>query len=278
VRAMRARMSTLPDAQLRRNRHFYVIYDSAYAALAAGALTTMSWGGTPLLLPDWAPWMLLALPAACYLQILASVFIHNASHANFSPWLNRFVGEICGVIVLTRFASWQIVHQRHHRYADDRVKDPHPVEPSYWRYVVTSITRVEQQLQANFIEAHGESRENRAYERRRALLSYTTNVLLVAVWYRCLGAGGFFGLFVPASILGALHIIHFNWTTHGGLKTVADYRPVNLDHGLFRLGNRLFCGIYMHANHHHNPRRFNPARLELRARRAAGGGDADRVA
>ena len=35
------------------------------------------------------------------------------------------------VVVLTRFASWEVIHQRHHRFSDDLDKDPHPVVSSY---------------------------------------------------------------------------------------------------------------------------------------------------
>ena len=40
------------------------------------------------------------------------------------------------------------------------------------------------------------------------------------------------------------------------------YKPVNLNHGLFRLGNKLFFGIYMHANHHRWSNVLNPAKVK----------------
>jgi stearoyl-CoA desaturase (delta-9 desaturase) len=38
---------------------------------------------------------------------------------------------------------------------------------------------------------------------------------------------------------------------------------VNLDGGYYWLGNRLFSGIYYHANHHARPHLFNPRRWHV---------------
>jgi stearoyl-CoA desaturase (delta-9 desaturase) len=37
---------------------------------------------------------------------------------------------------------------------------------------------------------------------------------------------------------------------------------VNLDHGYYKVGNLLWHGIYMHANHHKRAGLFNPARMQ----------------
>ena len=39
---------------------------------------------------------------------------------------------------------------------------------------------------------------------------------------------------------------------------------MNLNHGYFWLGNKLFTGIYFHANHHKRPHLFNPARWDAK--------------
>ncbi|NJK90247.1 MAG: fatty acid desaturase [Myxococcales bacterium] len=77
-----------------------------------------------------------------------------------------------------------------------------------------------------------------------------------------LGSAGFFFLFLPTAILGGLHVIHFNWCTHNGFSKAEDFRPVNLDHGIYWFGNRIFFGIYYHANHHYRPSAFNPAKMK----------------
>jgi len=45
---------------------------------------------------------------------------------------------------------------------------------------------------------------------------------------------------------------------------------VNLNHGFYKVGNWIWFGIYMHANHHKIAKLFNPAKMEeVLARRAA---------
>ncbi|WP_437759989.1 hypothetical protein [Sorangium sp. So ce1389] len=44
------------------------------------------------------------------------------------------------------------------------------------------------------------------------------NRLLIACWYVFLGPIGFFFLFVPASIVGFLRLVHCNWSTHNALS------------------------------------------------------------
>jgi stearoyl-CoA desaturase (delta-9 desaturase) len=252
-------LTTLPFQQFRKNRLFYFHYDSTYLVLLAVAVAVMHATAFEGLVPEWQWWCWLVLPLACYVQILCSVFIHNATHSNFPRPINRIVGELCGTVVLTRFASWEIIHQRHHRYSDDPERDPHPVVASYWAFLVNTIVNVERQLQTIFYELHGDSPENRRYERRRAYLSYATNVLLAYAWYKFLGTAGFFFLFVPASILGFFHLVHFNWAGHGaGRGPRSSFHPANIDSGWLWLGNRMFFGIYMHANHHKRPDLFNP--------------------
>ncbi len=255
-------LQSLPFTQLRKNKRFYLWYDGTYAALCIAALAAMHFGHLKPLMATW-DWKLLALmlPFATQAQILCTVFVHNCTHNGFPRRINRLVGELCGVVVLTRFASWEVIHQRHHRYSDDRVKDPHPVVASYWRFIFFTIVNVEHQLQSIYYELFGDTPENRRFEAMRARVSYATNLLLLFTWFRFLGPVAFAGVFVPASLLGFFHLIHFNWSTHNAASRTADYRPVNLNHGYYRIGNLLWFGIYMHANHHKKANLFNPASL-----------------
>ncbi len=250
-------MTSLPYKQFRQNRFFYLWYDGTWAALLLLGLSVMvaaGWQGIQM----WNPWLLGLFPVFVYTQILAHVFVHNATHKAWPRWANRLVGELCGAWVLTRFASWEVVHQRHHIYSEDREKDPHPVVPSFWLYAWRTIYTVEAQLQAAYFDAHGDSPENRRYEKVRAVVSFGTGVLLMAFWCVLMGPMVFFTMFIPAVVIGGLFIMHFNWSTHNGFSPSHDFRPVNLDHGFYWLGNRLFFGIYFHANHHHRPGLFNP--------------------
>jgi fatty acid desaturase len=262
VTAIASTLTSLPFTQLKKNRRFYFWYDLFYAVVCASLLLAMQLGGFHPLSASWDWRLLLLFPLVCHAQILCSVYIHNSTHHSFPRILNRIVGELCGLVVISRFASWEVIHRRHHRFSDDVEKDPHPVEPSYWRYVIHTIVGVERQLQRVFFELHGDTPENRRYEKRRAYMSYATSILLIMTWYRFLGAPAFVMLFFPASIVGVLHLVHFNWSTHDATSKDRNYRPVNLNSGFFWFGNLAWHGIYMHANHHRKPGLFNPLRLE----------------
>lgn len=262
-------LRTLPFAQLRKNRYFYLQYDAFYAALGLAAIGAMLALGHPGmfgergLLGPFQLWYFAFFPVVTYVIILGHVFAHVCSHNTLPrPW-NRIVGELAGLLVTVRFASWEVVHQRHHRFSDDVEKDPHPCLPSYFKHLALTVVNVEKKLQDTFFEIYGDTPENRLYERRRAYLSYATNIIVIAAYFMFFGPIAFFGFMLPASLLAACHLVHFNWSTHNAYSPTADYKPVNLNHGYFRIGNYLFFGIYMHANHHKSPNVLNPMKTKV---------------
>lgn len=263
--------SSLPFAQFKRDPHFYVKYDTAHLLIAAagiGACVALGYHA-----PTWQPWMHWLVIPAIYVMIMAHVFAHNASHGNFPKAVNRIVGEIVGAMVLTKFASWEIVHRRHHRYTDDATRDPHPAERSYWRYAINTLINVEKQLQQQYFEVHGDTPERRRYERFRSFWSFVTGVSVAALWLTLLGPGLFVFVYLPAFVFAALFVIHFNWAGHNAHVPDAKIEPANLDTGWFWLGNRIFFGIYYHGNHHKMARVFNPMKMPTRAVDAAGADD-----
>ncbi|PRQ09483.1 fatty acid desaturase family protein [Enhygromyxa salina] len=276
--AFAAALTTQPSVRFRQRRAFYQLYDGAYLVMTSLVLALMLSVGWQGAVREFHWWYVLLLPLAIQAQILCSVFIHNCSHGNFPKPINRLVGELCGIVVLTRYASWEIIHRRHHKYSDDVEQDPHPITPDapgYWAFLRQTIVNVEVQLQRQFFELHGgDTPDNRRFERRRAYTSYATNLVLIACWYVLLGPIGFFFFFVPASIIGFFHLIHFNWSTHNAAKPDQGFFPVNLDHGYYWLGNRIWFGIYYHGYHHKQANLFNPMRYEAhqqaRAARLAG--------
>jgi stearoyl-CoA desaturase (delta-9 desaturase) len=74
----------------------------------------------------------------------------------------------------------------------------------------------------------------------------------------------FFCVFVPASVLAGLFVVHFNWSGHNAHTVDGPIAPINLDSGYFWWGNRIFFGIYYHGNHHKMARAFNPMRVKIR--------------
>jgi len=258
VSAITASFTTSPFAQFRRHPTFYLWYDSFYAVASLAValpLIHSGWGG---LLPEFELWHLALLPVATYVTIMAHVFIHNASHGNFPKAINRIVGEICGVIVWTKFASWEIVHRRHHRYSDDAERDPHPAERGYWRYAVNTLIKVEMQLRQEYYDTHGDTPEARRYERWRARLSFISGTCMIVAWFLILGPSGFFMVYLPAFVFAALFVIHFNWAGHNAHRAEYPIGPADLDYGWYWLGNRIFFGIYYHGTHHKLSMLFNP--------------------
>lgn len=251
-----------PINQFKKNPRFYALYDGFYLLVCValiGLMYAFSWKplfGMPQ--ASWAPIFVL-----CSLAFIwAHVLIHNCTHGNLPKAINRLAGEVLGLIVIVRFASWDIIHMRHHRYSDSRTQDPHPNFSSFTKTVINTVTQVEQQLFQQYFDTWGDTAENRAAERRRAYVSYGTNIVLVAAWTYFLGIPFTLLVFLPANAIAGLFIIHFNWSTHNGERAAGneDFQPVNLNHGYYRLGNKLFAGIYMHANHHTRPHLFNPAK------------------
>lgn len=252
-----------PINHFMRNRWFYPVYDATWLVLLASLIALMLSTGYQGLVPSFAAFSwkhLLTFPLLVYLLILSNVFAHNAAHRNFPKPINRLVGEMVGALVLTRYASWEVIHLRHHKYSDDPERDPHDCRPGFWmNFLPYFVLNVERQLKQHFYDYHGgPTPENVAFEKRRAVLSFVTGVALIFTFYLALGAFLFLLLFVPAQIVTIVHLAHFNWATHNGFSSERDYHPINIDRGLYWLGNRLLFGIYYHGNHHRTVKAFNP--------------------
>jgi stearoyl-CoA desaturase (delta-9 desaturase) len=197
--------------------------------------------------------------------MFANACIHNCSHGSWPKPVNRLLGELFGMVVLTRYASWEILHRRHHMYSDDPVKDPHPVELSYWGFFWRKmILNLEKNLHQQAYELWGETPEVRRRELARSWISVAAGVSLFAFWFVLLGPTLFVGAFLPAMVVGVLHLTHFNWSTHNApfAKDESELKPVNLDHGIYWVLNRLLFGAYFHANHHAFATVFNPRHLD----------------
>ncbi len=253
--------TSLPFTQLRRNRYFYFYYDGFYALLFVGIIAALRSTGYTGLIHEWRWSYLALLPFVCYAGILCNVFVHVCTHNSLPRGWNRLVGELCGLVVVTRFASWEVLHQRHHRYSDDVEKDPHPLDASYWRFCWHHISGLEPTLHAAVFDLYGDTPENQRIEKIRSFVSFITGVLLFVTWYTVLGKYAFFGFFLPSVIIGFFQLVHFNWSTHNAFSPTHDWKPVNLNHGFYKLGNKLFFGIYMHANHHKRANVLNPATI-----------------
>jgi len=262
--------TSLPYAQFKRDPHFYVKHDTVFLVLAVGGIAALHFAGYAPSTTRFSVWHLAWFPVVLYATIMAHVFSHCASHGAFGrstagKVLNRVVGEICGAYVLTKFASWEIVHRRHHRFSDHQDKDPHPAERGYWSYALNTLINVEKQLQQEYFDCHGDSPERRRYEKFRSVYSFVSGVAVIAFFEQLFGLPIFVELIAPAWIFAGLFVIHFNWVGHNAHTHDEAIAPTNLDHGWFWIGNRIFFGIYFHASHHRMAMVFNPMNVPVRA-------------
>lgn len=256
---------------LRKSPSFYFIYDGLWFAVSGALACSLWWFEFPGLVPEFQLWHLGLLPAVIYFHVLANVVVHNCCHGNLPKPINRTVAEFLGAIVFVRYASWEVLHQRHHRYSDDPEKDPHPVLPNFWSFLYQIMTlNLERQLQNEFFDNHGDTPANRKHETLRSMLSFSTMFPMFAAWVLLLGPSFALFVFLPASLVGWIVVAHFNWVTHNAHSADQDYHPVNLDTGVYWLGNRIWFGLYMHGNHHKRANVFNPLKMEqVMAKRAA---------
>lgn len=266
--------TTVPYAQFKRDPHFYVKHDAVFFVAALGGIAALRLGGYQPPATDFALWHFALFPIVLYLTIMAHVFAHCASHQAFGrstagKVLNRVVGEIAGAWVLTKFASWEIVHRRHHRYSDDPVRDPHPAERGYWSYAKNTLINVEKQLQQESFDVHGDTPERHRYERFRSVFSFVSGVALALFWQQLVGLPLFVELVLPSWVFAGLFVIHFNWVGHNAHTKDRPIEPTNLDHGWFWIGNRIFFGIYFHGSHHRMAMVFNPMNVPARTEREA---------
>lgn len=267
-RARRPWFLSQPSSAFLRDPYFYFKYDGTWAAMALG-LAALLWFGAGWrgfdVASSWssAPLLLGLFVGAAYLQIMAGVFIHNCAHENFPRPINRLVGEAMGAIVCTRYASWEILHRYHHMHTDDPKLDPHPVNPGFWRFFVVKMVRgLEKNLTHQYLGRFGDTPAMRRQDKMRTAGSFLGGMVLIGTWFVICGPVVFFFVFLPALVCGAVHVSHFNWVTHNASVPGEDYRPTNLDTGVYWFANRVLFGLYMHANHHAYLKLFNPLKID----------------
>jgi stearoyl-CoA desaturase (delta-9 desaturase) len=229
-------------------------------AVAALGFSAVCFGlDTPanrLLLP---PLAVSGLFLGCY----AAVAIHTASHQAFRPrWVNRIVGEVCGVLLLTGYATFLIPHLAHHRYPDDPLRDPHPPGhlsfPAYLNGMVPTLVACMNRLYAD-LWAGRDGRYPWLSRITRTLipLAFLMRVLLLLVLLRPML---FAYLFVPLYIAELMLFAHVNYMTHRP-DPAGGFMILDLKDGIFhRVMNAVFLGTYCHRTHHLRPYLLNPSR------------------
>lgn len=204
------------------------------------------------------------IPVGIIVGLQAAYLMHNAAHGNFKPnWLNRVVGELCGLQHLIGFPGWVVPHIVHHQYPDDPARDPHPPEHmSFTRFLSEMgpcMSRVARQI---FFQ---QWREREDTARIWAAMAYTgmlARYLRAVFLLLLLGSKAFVLAYLISKIVNVLFYVHFNYYTHRPTEE-GSIEVLNLNHNwYYKLMNATMAGVYYHKNHHAKASLFDPRRLD----------------
>lgn len=205
---------------------------------------------------------LLTLPIAIIATFPLTAFLHNASHGSFKPkWLNRPLGEVVGVMQLSGFTQWKLVHIIHHMHSDDPQLDPHPpLNKNYWTFARGMRESAINAYVNFFFKTHGQGDESLKALKQFSHAAKLDQSARVLFWLLLLGPQLFTFLFLSSIVFKMFHYAWFNYSTHRPAKEGAEIK--NLDRLLYRFINTIAFGLYYHKNHHLVPTVFDPRTLE----------------
>jgi fatty acid desaturase len=233
---------------------FNSIIGLIFVAVAAVALFANYYENLPTAI-------LFTLPiAGIYFGMLAVQLIHLAAHQNFRPrWLNRVVGEILSIHLLSGFPSFVVLHLLHHQNPDDPELDPHPNgDLSFLAYFLSIKGKLRSHFAKRFFLLWGESPRTRFIWNLGQILLPLHRVMRAAILLAVGGPVGFTLFFLPSFIANHLTFAHINYFTHERQED-GSVRIVNLNHNwLYRGLNILMLGGYLHRNHHEAPWLWHP--------------------
>ncbi len=205
---------------------------------------------------------LFAIPLGIIATFPLTAFLHNASHGSFKPkWLNRPIGEIVGVMQLSGFAQWKIVHTVHHMHSDDPQLDPHPpMNKSYWEFTKGMRESAINAYVRFFFKTHNQGSESTAALKNFANAAKLDQSARVLFFLLLLGPQLFTFLFLSSIVFKMFHYAWFNYSTHRPSTQGTEVQ--NLNGRFYRFINAIAFGLYYHQNHHLVPTLFDPRTLE----------------
>ncbi len=212
-----------------------------------------------------SPWVALGLiTLGVYAGIWSNVLIHNAAHNIIQPkWLNRLVGEMAGLQLLSGFPGFALLHMEHHAHSDDAELDPHPNLPgqTYWQYIDGTRLRLRHTFVRMYRQRWGHGPQYARSWRKVKWLLPLNRTLRAAFLLVVLGPIGFTFFFLTSHIATQLVFAAINFYSHHRLPN-GEVEVRNLDsHFAFWVLNRGFAGAFYHRNHHLNPKLFNPMKM-----------------
>lgn len=201
-----------------------------------------------------------------YFGMVAVQLIHNCAHKSFKPrWLNRILGELLAIHLLSGFPSFAILHLEHHRHADHPELDPHPNEDlTFSQYLFSIKGKLKRHFRRAFFERWGHLPNAEKIWGAQQLLLPLNRVLRAWILLLLFGPVGFVLILIPSFIANHLTFAHINFYTHAKRED-GTVEILNLDHNwLYKFLNLVMIGGYFHKNHHLAPSLFNPAHYRPR--------------
>lgn len=199
--------------------------------------------------------------AALLVTFPVTSLYHACAHEAVRPrWLNRLLGEICGLIHTSSLDEWSVIHSYHHRYADDPARDPHcPRGKSFVHFASTTGKEIKESFVSHYFEAHPESEASRANLQATMTSMFVRQQLLTLFWFLALGPAAFLYFFGVNIVLKKVHYAWFNWATH--VQRESKPEIINQNRGVYWLVNLISFNLYFHKNHHLHPAVFNPKNI-----------------
>lgn len=196
--------------------------------------------------------------------IVTSIY-HSAAHESFKPrWLNRVLGEICGLIHTSNLDEWGIIHYFHHLHADDPLLDPHPPTGlTFIEFASTTGQKVAQSLGIHYFKTFDANEYYSRIIKQTSMTIFTRQLMLTVFWYLLLGPEIFLYFFGVNIVFKKTHYAWLNWATHG--EKQGKVQVFNRISGIYRIINLISLNLYYHKNHHARPYLYNPKKANLDA-------------
>jgi fatty acid desaturase len=213
---------------------------------------------------DFNPMALLyVMPITIGLSLIFSALIHNASHESIPHrFLNRLVGEIMGIIQLSGFPDWKLVHVLHHQNSDDPILDPHPpLKKSYWEFAKGMRSSIVTVFGQFYFKCFGKNETSIQNLQSFARAAKFNMLMKIGFWFLILKPQLFAFAFLFSIVFKMLHFAWFNYITH---RPDADGVKIqNLNNFTYKVLNFFSFGLYYHDNHHTAPYLFDPRNLPV---------------
>ena len=249
--------------QFKRNPNFLLYYCMKsvvlFALLDFVLLQTFNLRGLSL---TFAPhgWEFFLPLLGVFLCGLPSSIMHNCAHKNIKPsWLNQWIGEFCGTVMLYGFRGFALAHIFHHIHPDDPSKDPHPPrEKNFLPFVLSPIKATLDVVENSYYEHFGNTVASRKNIKLQLIFFNVAIALRLAFWFLLLGPIVFVLAYLPVYAANIVIFAHINFAAH---RVSEDGRSeiIDIDHnGYYKFVNCVSFGGYFHKSHHLRPRAFDP--------------------